>query len=116
MTLLPSDSREQVLPSGRAVVVRTQPGSEELEIRSPDGQVELSIVLTPQGPVVRMKVARLELESATTLGLTCERLEVRASGGIDLQTQGGVAITGEELRVKTDDDIHLNGKMIRLNC
>ena len=52
----------RTLPSGRVVVLRTATGREELEVRAPDGQVEVHIVLTEAGPVVRLTAARLELE------------------------------------------------------
>src|SRR5262249_12082466 len=43
---------EQLLPSGRSVIVKTADGREELEIRSPRGEMEVHVTLTETGPVV----------------------------------------------------------------
>ncbi len=86
------DEQEKMLPSGRSVVVRLAGGAEELEIRSPQGAVEVRILLTDSGPVVRLSGARLELDAAETVAVSCRRFEVRAEG-----------------------DICLDGAMIRLN-
>jgi hypothetical protein len=74
----------RTLPSGRSVVVRLAGGAEELEIRSPRGDVEVRVVLTDEGPVVRLSGARLELDAAETVAVNCRRFEVRAEGDICL--------------------------------
>ncbi|MGE3808290.1 MAG: hypothetical protein AB7K24_26820 [Gemmataceae bacterium] len=107
--LLDNETTERQLPSGRSVVVKLNDGQEELEIRSPDGAVEVQIVLTENGPVVRLQGARLELASTETVAVDCKRFEVHTSEATKLTSDG-------ELRVKTSDDIHMNGKFIRLNC
>src|SRR5262245_38693847 len=96
------------LPSGRSVVLRVRNGTEELEVRSPTGAVEVHITLGEDGPVVRLAAARLELAAADTLALNCRRLEVHAEEDLRL--------TGREMRVQTEGDIHMNGDVIRLNC
>jgi hypothetical protein len=107
---------DRVLPSGRSVLIKVKDGREELEVRSPQGEVEVRITLSDSGPVVNLRAARLELESADTLSLTCRRLEVNTIEATKLQSSGTVQITGQEMQVQTQDDIHLNGKIIRLNC
>jgi hypothetical protein len=87
-----AQAEARILPSGRSVVVRLAAGAEELEIRSPRGEVEVRIVLTETGPVVRLSGARLELDAAETVAVRCRRFEVRA-----------------------EEDICLDGAMIRLN-
>jgi hypothetical protein len=99
---------EQLLPSGRSVIVKTADGREELEIRSPRGEMEVHITLTETGPVVRLRGARLELESPETVVLNCRRFEVNAAEE--------VRIASRELRVRTEADIHMDGATIRLNC
>jgi hypothetical protein len=99
---------KHALPSGRSVVVRTGVGREELEVRSPAGEVEVVIVLTDDGPIVRLAGARLELDAVDTIALRCRNLEVAAD-----ET---VAVTGQEMNVRTRGDICLDGDYIRLNC
>ena len=96
---------EQVysLPSGRTLVV--SPGAnqktDQLEILSPDGQVEVEILLTPNGPLVRVHGGGLKMTSTQS---------------IQLEAAGSVEIQAEELRVRTTRSVHLDGETIRLNC
>lgn len=91
------------LASGRRVVVTQGDGwqPENLKVFSPEGRVEVEIVLTADGPLVRVSGAALTLDSA---------------GSISMRAAGPVGIEAEELRVKTRRSVHLNGETIRLNC
>ncbi len=106
----------RALPSGRSVVVKVAGDCEELEIRDAEGQVEVSVLLTADGPVVQVRGGRLELDSLGTVAVRCRRFEVSTAESTDLTSAGDLQIMGRELKVKTSDDIHLNGKVIRLNC
>ncbi len=108
--------RERPLPSGRSVVIRVTGAAEELEVRSPGGAVEVRITLTDQGPVVRLSGARLELEAADNIALHCRRLEVNTTESTHLHSAGSLQLSGQEMRVQTTGDIHMNGDVIRLNC
>ncbi len=110
------DEPARLLPSGRSVVVKVAGDCEELEIRDAEGQVEVSVSLTADGPVVRVRSGRIELDAADTVAFRCRRFEVQTSESTDLSSAGDVRITGRELKVRTREDIHLNGKVIRLNC
>jgi hypothetical protein len=113
---VPQATTSRVLPSGRSVIVKVGDQHEEMEVRSPSGEVEVHIVLTENGPVVRLRGARLELESPETVAVSCKRFEVQTSEKTELHSAGEVQVTGQEMRVKTEGDIHLNGDYIRLNC
>ena len=104
------------MPSGRYVVVRLIGADEDLQVRSPVGEVEVSITLSDRGPVVRLCATRLELEALDTLALRCRRLEVNAEECAHLDSAGDFQITGQEVRVQATGDIHLNGDVVRLNC
>src|SRR5262245_25852635 len=106
---------EQRLPSARLVLVRVAGGAEELEVRSPTGEVELSITLTAAGPVLRLRAARVEVEAEDTVRLGCRRFEVQASEAVHLHGEQ-VLVTGGEARVRTEGDVHLNGDVVRINC
>lgn len=81
------------LPSGRSVVVVVGDGREEVQVRAPEGEVEVRILLGGAVPEVRLRSARLAIEAADS-----------------------VAIEAREFRVRTREDIHLDGAFIRLNC
>src|SRR6516162_3605172 len=67
--------RARQLPSGRSVLVKVTPECEELEIRDAEGQVEVCVILTGAGPVVRIRGGRLELDAADTVALRCRRFD-----------------------------------------
>ena len=110
-----SSPEEGRLPSGRSVRLRVAGGTEELEIRSPEGDVEVRIVLTDGGPVVQLRAARLELDSADTVAVRCRRLELQASEHLQMDSGGEVRVSGKELNAKTEGDIRLEGDVIHLN-
>lgn len=103
------------LPSGRSLVLRTEPTGEEIEIRSGRGEVEVKIVLTPEGPVVTLGSGRLVFDSPD-VSFRCRSFAVQAAQELNLKSQGEVNIKANELRAETAQDIHLNGAYIRLNC
>jgi hypothetical protein len=89
---------------------------EDLQVRSPSGELEVHICLTEDGPVVHLRSARLELDALEAVALNCRRLEVNTEESTRLNTAGELQLTGQEMRVQTTGDIHLNGEVIHLNC
>jgi hypothetical protein len=111
-----TEAAARSLPSGRSVVVRVGRTGEEIEVRSPEGDVEVRICLTAAGPVVQLRGARLELESAESMDVRCQRFTVEADE-VDLHCAGNIHMQAQgELRIRTEEATHINGKMINLNC
>jgi hypothetical protein len=111
-----ANASAKALPSGRSVVLRYGSGQEEIEVRSPAGDVEIRIVLTADGPVVRLGAARIELESAEDVAIRCRRFTVATSETTELHSQGDVRIAADgEIRARSQADMRLDGKMIYLN-
>lgn len=106
---------ERRLPSGQSVVLRIDGAGEEIEIRSARGEVDVRITLTDAGPVVSLRGARLELE-APDVSVRCNTFDVHATETLSLSSERDVRIEADELRAKTEHDVHLNGAYIRLNC
>ncbi len=109
-------SQERLLPSGRSVVLKVAGDREELEVRSVAGEVEVRIILTEKGPGVNLRSPRIEVESVDSVAINCRRFELTTAERTDLVSAGDVLITGREMRVKTQGDIHMNGDFIHLNC
>jgi hypothetical protein len=109
-------AQERFLPSGRSVLVKVTTDGEELQVRSPQGAVEVRITLGEGGPVVHLSGARLELETPDTIALRCRQIDVDTTESIHLKSGGNLQLSGREMRVQTTGDIHLNGDVIRLNC
>jgi hypothetical protein len=112
----PRSVSARVLPSGRSVVLKIGKDCEDLEVRSPDGDVEVRIALTDRGAVVSLRGGSLQMESADAVALNCRRLEVVTTEGTALGSAGDVLISGRGMRVETENDIHMNGGVIHLNC
>ena len=91
-------------------------GVEELEVRSPTGEIEVRVAFTEAGPVLHLRAASIELEAADAVSLECRRLEVRTTEEVHLHSDEQIRLTGQEMRVRTEGDVHLNGDVIRLNC
>ena len=108
--------RDVALPSGRSIVVKIADQQEELLVRSPDGEVEVRVTLTKDGPVLKLRGARLELESPESVAVNCRRFTVNSAEDTNLHSGGDVHITGHELRVQTESDMHFKGGIIHLNC
>jgi len=101
-------SRDARLPSGRVVSLSIRKDLEELQVKSPDGLLELRVVFGPEGPVVSLQCARLELSAPDRVSVRCRKFEV--------QTAEAVEISGAEFRATTSGNIWLNGEKIFLNC
>jgi hypothetical protein len=73
---------------------------EVIEVFSPRGDASVRIAFTPDGPVVTLGAARVELH-AQDLAVRCNRLDLQAT---------------EEVRIASQGDIHIDGASVRLNC
>jgi hypothetical protein len=99
------------------VVVKVEGANEELEIRSPEGQVELRIALTEQGPVLTLRGLRLELDAADTVAVNCRQFSLRTTEGVVLDAAGDVSLrSGKEIRLRSDGETFIDGKLLKLNC
>ena len=111
-----SESRVRVLPSGRSIIARVGDEGEAIEIRSPEGEMELRITLTDEGPVLSLHGARLELVSPETVAVRCKRFEVETES-VSLRATGDIEIQGEaEFRTRTVGSTWIDGDYVNLNC
>src|SRR4051812_14233039 len=77
---------ERVLPSGRTLVLRIGSAGEDIEIRSAVGELDLRITLTDAGPVVSLRGARVEVDTAD-VAVRCRDFDVQASGTVRLASE-----------------------------
>ena len=73
-------------------------------------EIEIEIVITPAGPVLRARAAGLELDATDKIVARCREFRVEAEESIALEAaRGGVT-------VRANDDVKLLGEQILLNC
>lgn len=131
------------LPSGR--LLRVTPGDpgegESITVRSPTGEVELSVRFTSSGPKLRFRAADLELDTSGKVSVRCEEYNVSARRQIVMRTAGearteagegivtvaqGDAVhqarstiirsTRGDVSIEANDDARIHGERVRLNC
>jgi hypothetical protein len=125
--------------SGRTVALTAEGEGERLTIRAPDGALELSIRLTPDGLVLCLEAAAIQLAAASVV-VDCQRFAVHATHSAELVCDGDVreriegdrsVVVGGRSRVeahateiearrgnvdvKANDDVVLEGERIYLN-
>lgn len=104
------------LSSGRSVTLRHAGSDDLIEVRSPEGAVELTITLTEQGPVVKLSAARLELAATDTVAIACNKLDIRTEQETRIYSEDRILISGREAKLQTSDDIWMNAAKIRNQC
>jgi hypothetical protein len=104
-----------------------------LRLHNPQrGTVDVEIVLTVDGPVIRAAAAALEITAATEIAARCARFSVEAgesfsvrAGRIEHDASGSVRASGGEVAltarsggvaIRANDDVALSGEQILLNC
>ena len=111
-----SEISTTTLPSGRTLRLITDNGHEELLLEAPDGELELRILLTEDGPLLKLSAAKLELEAADSISMKCKTFDVSASESAKIACEGALSInSNDELTVNSDDHVRVTGKIIHLN-
>jgi len=128
-----SRSSELALTSGRRLRIDRCAEGDRLAVHTADDQIELEVVLTERGPLLRFRAADLVVESTRSVKIDCEDFHVRATksilhdsegdltqrAGSHLSAQGStcaVRSTRGDVRIAANDDVRVNGERVRLNC
>lgn len=105
------------LPSGRTIALKAESGAETIEVRSPSGDIELAISLTPEGPVLRVRGARLELDATESVAVKCKEFELRTEESLRLSAGGSIGVASdEEIRMKSAEQTFIDADYVNLNC
>ena len=92
--------------SGR--LVRLEAGeadADQLTILDPRGEIELTIRLTPEGPVLTVSGANLELVATRTLSVRCEQLDLQ----VDQDARLGIGGSSQHV-VEGDHESRVGGR------
>ena len=111
----PSTTR-LLLKSGRALKIQSDGTEEVLEVTENDGSLGVSITFTPEGPLVLLEGAHLNLKAPESISLEANRIEIKSKEVTALKGDGNLTIdSGKEMSLRSDDNIRVDGKMIYLN-
>lgn len=125
----PSGAEIRKLSSGRSMVLRLNGAQEEIELRNPNGDVEVHIVMTDDGPAVTLRSARLSIETLDSVKVRCREFDVQATDVARVETQhldlkatettdlwcdGRVTVAAQEAKIRTADDLCLNAAKLRM--
>jgi len=109
----PGEAFEHQLASGRLLNISSG-GSlehrfEELRIQSRSGDLELHIILTPEGPKLRLSGIRLELASDNDIKVNCRNFEI--------ESRERIALTAKyEIGIQSEQACRINGQKLFFNC
>ena len=122
-----------VLAGGHRLNVERRDSADVLEIAGADGRLRIEIVVTEDGPVIRLDGANLRIHASGSLSLDAETLALRGREGVSLASGGDLSISAEgdlrtearsqevvarrgDVAVQANDDVTLDGERIRMNC
>jgi hypothetical protein len=101
------------LRTGHVVVVT---GEDRVEVRDPDGEVQVTIRLDGEVPTVQLSGARLEIESTDTVAVKARVFEVRAAEKVDVRSEGELELgSKKEMQFFADEDLKARAPCIWLN-
>jgi phage gp45-like len=104
------------LQNAKTLIVTPADGHDLVEVHGAEGQVELRIKLTPEGPVLLMESVRLSLRASESVNVECKNFEVRATETVDVHSDGGMQLSGQaDVRVNANGDVIVVGEKIFLN-
>ncbi len=116
----PNDGPVQIrhidLESGGRVSVVSKKDGERVQISAGDDRLFMEIRFTPEGPVVSLDGACLELSATREISLDAEKVNIRSKKNTEISSHGTLKIDiQEDVDLQSDQEIRLQGKMIHLN-
>ena len=111
-----SQFAEHTLPDGRKVVLNWENEEGDLTLTAPSGDLELQVRITPDGPVLQLSGARVELRATESVSIQAKTLDFNASKRATIQSDETIQLlsTGDT-EVTADGDVRVLGAMIHLN-
>jgi hypothetical protein len=129
----PASSTSIDLAHGHALSIDCKQGTERLEIVSNQGQVMLTIEMTPKGPVLKFHGASISVFTDGELTLDAKQLNLQGRDSVNIisgdelnieakgsassraSVQHITALDGN-VNVKANDDVRINGERCMVNC
>lgn len=124
--------QEMPLAHGQRLLIACDAAAQTLRLLSAEGQVTLTIAITPNGPVLSFDKG-LTIEAGGDLQLRGDRLNLHGRQGLSLSSGGDVSLHAEgrlksealsqqisatlgDVRLQANDDVRFNGERVLVNC
>jgi hypothetical protein len=121
------------LNDGGRLVLSEKEKQSHIQLFDPAGQLTLSVVMTPEGPVLKLGGAGLKLDVEGELSFAADRVKIEGREGVEISSGGDVhtkavgrsyqdarshEIVSDlgDIRLKANDDVRMNGERVMVNC
>lgn len=118
--------------TGRVVEVTPRGDEDRMTVRSPSGQIELTVRLTAEGPSLLFQGVDIQLSGTKDVSINCDTFQVDAKKAIRIESRGDLSeriegravIEAKSVEVRAtlgsvsldaNDDVALTGERIFLN-
>jgi hypothetical protein len=129
----PADGLALDLIGRHQLILERGPDQDMLQLLGADGNVKLSLCITPAGPVLRFEGGGLTIQSVGALAIDAEHVTIRGRKGVVISSDGDARICVEgdlstraraqdisaelgDINIHANDDVKLDGERIRMNC
>jgi hypothetical protein len=108
--------RSTPLRSGHRVLIRNGPGAQAIEVRGPDGTLQVEVIVTDQGPVVRLTAGRMEIATTEDVDVQCRTFKVHAERGVEIESGDKLLLkSADDTDIEAGGDLRAKGETIWLN-
>lgn len=128
-----AEPRTLELSGGGSLVLSESGERSRIELFDPSGQLTLSVVMTPEGPVLKLGGAGLKLDVEGELSFSADNVKIEGRESVEITSGGEMRteaagrsyqharsheIVSElgDVRLKANDDVRLNGERVMVNC
>jgi|GEM_PF-1536340 len=118
--------------NNRLLISREQ-AQDTVQVLHPSGEVQITIKMTEQGPVISLSGDIIEIEAKEKFTIKSPVIDLKASEEIKLTSEGDLHtnvkrdsfntariqhITADlgNVNIKANDDVRLDGERVKLNC
>lgn len=121
------------LSGGNMLVLSRSQELSNIEILDPQGRPTLSVLMTKDGPVLKIGGAGLRLDVSGELSFSADKVRIEGREEVEIVSGGDIRseavgrsyqdarsheIVSDlgDIRLKANDDVRLNGERVMVNC
>lgn len=121
------------LSGGNLLVLSRSEERSNIEILDSEGRPTLSVLMTSEGPILKIGGAGLRLDVSGELSFSADKVKIEGREGVEISSGGDMRSTAVgrsyqtarshevvsdlgDIRLKANDDVRLNGERVMVNC